>query len=427
MDPSIKACKIVDSFVDGYLNEIPTYNDEYWIKSPKEQVEIKTKFSKVDVNKKIKPKYVNIKDYEKLVRAKDAYSDPKFIEARDYVNPFENIGRSIFMNRAGVKLANIDAVFKVSFEEFGVDKMESNKKLTFCDIAGGPGAFTQYLQYRYPKSYGYGISIRSTSENLNWNTNLLKLKNFDIYYGDDNTGNLYTNWENFIDHVLDNTEDTGVDLVVADGGIDVSEGQYDQQEFLSSRLLIIQVCLGISCCRSGGNFVVKVFDTVSEISAQTIYLLSLCFKKITIFKPSSSRPANSERYIVCIYKKNDIEDYYNTIYDACLEYTDDQYLESFLDKSTPIPDHFVKWLTNLNNLSIKIQTNEAVKIIKYFKGEKISNTNYNIVNFLKFWNLPSYNFQITFNKNYLITHCPKYFKKQGPAPKLPIKGRQKSK
>lgn len=49
----------------------------------------------------------------------------------------------------------------------------------------------------------------------------------------------------------------------------------------------------------GGTFVCKFFDIHEEFTANIVWLLYQLFEGICITKPLSSRPANSERYIVC--------------------------------------------------------------------------------------------------------------------------------
>jgi cap1 methyltransferase len=43
-----------------------------------------------------------------------------------------------------------------------------------------------------------------------------------------------------------------------------------------------------------------MFDTFSSLSIEILYLLSYLYETVYITKPLSSRPANSEKYIVCI-------------------------------------------------------------------------------------------------------------------------------
>ena len=45
----------------------------------------------------------------------------------------------------------------------------------------------------------------------------------------------------------------------------------------------------------GGHFVCKVFDMFTPFSVGLFYLLYRSFDKVCIFKPVTSRPANSER------------------------------------------------------------------------------------------------------------------------------------
>ena len=56
---------------------------------------------------------------------------------------------------------------------------------------------------------------------------------------------------------------------------------------------IIIVCSFVS---AGGNFVCKIFDMFTPFSVGLFYLLYRCFKRVCLFKPVTSRPANSERY-----------------------------------------------------------------------------------------------------------------------------------
>lgn len=46
---------------------------------------------------------------------------------------------------------------------------------------------------------------------------------------------------------------------------------------------------------AGGHFVCKTFDLFTPFSVGLVYLLYLCFDRVSLFKPITSRPANSER------------------------------------------------------------------------------------------------------------------------------------
>ncbi|CAG8806403.1 18064_t:CDS:2, partial [Gigaspora rosea] len=48
-----------------------------------------------------------------------------------------------------------------------------------------------------------------------------------------------------------------------------------------------------------GDFVLKLFDVFTPFTAGVVWILYRHFEKICIIKPLPSRPANSERYIIC--------------------------------------------------------------------------------------------------------------------------------
>lgn len=277
MDPSAAICILYDSLkeapptvpviTDGNV-VVGIEGDEYnkWY-SETDEIEMTVNYEQISVDSAPPPRYGDPNRYRVLQTVKDAFEAEGFIQARDATNPFELIGRSIFINRAAVKLANIDAVHHVTNEMFTFDRKQTNSTFTFCDVAAGPGGFTQYLQYRYPSSKGYGMTLRH--EKLDWSTRFLNMDRFNAFYGKDNTGNLYTNWDQFINYVR-TEQPEGVDLVTADGGFDLEDNMdktlLHRQEFLSSRLLLTQALVGIGCAKVGGNFVVKVFDTVTQLS-----------------------------------------------------------------------------------------------------------------------------------------------------------------
>jgi len=43
----------------------------------------------------------------------DGVPEKDFLQARNRANPYEAVGRSIFINRAAVKMANMDYLFKL--------------------------------------------------------------------------------------------------------------------------------------------------------------------------------------------------------------------------------------------------------------------------------------------------------------------------
>jgi hypothetical protein len=89
-----------------------------------------------------------------------------------------------------------------------------------------------------------------------------------------------------------------MDIITADGGIDVSI-DFNKQEQLVSKLIISEVIYAITMQKKGGHFVLKIFDIFSKLTVDLLYLLSSTYAEVYITKPHTSRLANSEKYIIC--------------------------------------------------------------------------------------------------------------------------------
>ena len=74
---------------------------------------------------------------------------------------------------------------------------------------------------------------------------------------------------------------------------------------ISLRHDLDMILYGISDCITehyllqGGNFVVKMFTMFESETVCMLYLLSICFHQIEVFKPATSKEGNSEVYVVC--------------------------------------------------------------------------------------------------------------------------------
>ncbi|PHZ14421.1 FtsJ-domain-containing protein [Rhizopus microsporus ATCC 52813] len=223
-------------------------------------------------------------------------------QARSKSNPFERIGHGVFMNRAAMKLAAMDA-------DFGLTATKGSNQFKFLDICGGPGGFSEYILWRIhswgESCHGYGITLKMPAEKdeMNWHTEKFRVDipkdSFSIIYGQDGTGDLYKP-ENIrdVESLISKETQNGVDLAVADGGFDFS-GHEAEQEQLAQKLILCEIITMLSTLRQGGAFVCKFFDMFTEFTVDLVWLLYQLFDEICITKPLSSRPANSERYVIC--------------------------------------------------------------------------------------------------------------------------------
>lgn len=355
MDPTDKACQIDETKL--VLSNLDQLETPEWI-SPEISIKHEDEIYQT----------IYQEDFDMLADLKDGFDGKYFIEARNEANPYEEIQNSIFANRAGIKIANTDAVFHLT-GDFSFGSPRVFDKLTFADIAAGPGAFTQYIQWRCPNSFGFGMTLKHKT--LDWDFNIIDPERFEAYYGKGNKGDLYEDAEDFVS-LLDSKGK--VDLITSDGGFDLSNDKQKmrKQEYVSSRLFLSQVLVGVggtkqsgNGTKKGGSFVVKLFDTNTLFSFQVIYLISQCFDKVCIFKPISSRPANAERYLVAT-GRNDNEYVYDILTKVHRSY-DQSFVSSIFDD--PLPDTFVTWIERQNKRSLDRQLSTTKLILEYMKKE----------------------------------------------------------
>lgn len=105
----------------------------------------------------------------------------------------------------------------------------------------------------------------------------------------------------------------GATLFTADGGFDMN-GRFDEQESLSLSLIEAEVCIGVTALALGGCMVIKFYDVFMDSTKALIEWMYGSFEEVYIYKPCTSRPANSERYVICLRKlaspvANDIHDF----------------------------------------------------------------------------------------------------------------------
>ena len=172
--------------------------------------------------------------------------------------------------------------------------------LTFFDVCGGPGAFSQtLLEETRGRVKGYGITLKDVSKSLSWYRSLLADDRFTPLYGADGTGNVFPP-EN-IENVADVIKHT-VDFALADGGFEIkpdpvtNERRENYQELITGRLLLAQILLALETLKEGGDFVCKMFDVFSPFTASLLFCLTYFFESVYIVKPFHSRIVNRYNY-----------------------------------------------------------------------------------------------------------------------------------
>lgn len=243
----------------------------------------------------------------------DALSGDEFLKARTRANPYEFIRGAVFQNRAAMKMANMDSAFDFMFtnpkNDRGRDMVGPNDLLYFADICAGPGGFSEYVLWRKGwQAKGFGFTLRGDNDFKLEEFLAGTPETFEPHYGANDDGDIFNeaNLIEFRRFVMESTDNKGVHFVMADGGFSV-EGQENIQEILSKQLYLCQFLCAISILRQGGHFVCKLFDVFTAFSVGLVYLMYRAFDEVYVFKPVTSRPANSERYLVCKGLRGNIE------------------------------------------------------------------------------------------------------------------------
>ena len=181
---------------------------------------------------------------------------------------------------------------------------KTQQSLRSAHVAEGPGGFIEAFldraeTNRKKVTKSYGMTLKPNGSNIpGWrraHTFLQKHPEIIIHYGKDGTGDLYKtpNQESFIELCSPK-----VNLYTADGGFDFSQ-DYSTQEKDVYPLLISSSLIGLQCLQTDGLFVMKLFDIFGEPTHFLIRQITYCFKDWILYKPATSRPCNSERYLIC--------------------------------------------------------------------------------------------------------------------------------
>ena len=247
-------------------------------------------------------------------------------------------------------------------------------------LAEGPGGFIEAFNYKRNNKGDkyYGMTLISDDVNIpSWKKSshfINNNKNVIIEYGSTKTGDLFIK-ENLL-YCNDNYANT-MDYITADGGFDFSV-DFNKQEELSMKLIIAQIFFAIIMQKEGGNFVLKIFDIFKFKTVEIIFLLSNLYDYVYIYKPYTSRVANSEKYVICKNYKNNNE----TINKEIIDNFD--YLLNNIDNiyslfNITLPKLFLKKIEEINAIYGQQQIeniNTTLNFIREFIN--IKHNNYNL-------------------------------------------------
>jgi hypothetical protein len=263
------------------------------------------------------PLLFNHKCYGLLKKQKNRISSynttRKWDKYKKYLNDFElvfttsngypNISQYTPISRSFFKLWEILHDF---INELPSSILDNTSNLKTCSVAEGPGGFIEAL-VKYRRDLGtpctndkyFGMTLFPYNKSVpqwKFSSDFIKLNNITLSYGKDGSGSLY-NMDN-IDYLTSLIGQGTCDLVTGDGGFDYSY-DFNEQEEATLPLLMCESLAALSVQKKGGSFILKIFDISTPKMFQLLFLLYNAYDSVYITKPFSSRPANSEKYLVC--------------------------------------------------------------------------------------------------------------------------------
>jgi len=199
------------------------------------------------------------------------------------------------LSRAFFKMLEIYDSLRIIPDEF------NSKSGAIAHLAEGPGGFMEAV-YKRRKADGhqddhFGITLYPKNRNIPGWSQLHRRKTHPLHNPKVRmlTGDLYKT--NTILNFAKHFRSKKAFLVTCDGGFDYSK-DFNNQERNSWRIIFAEIVTGLLVQKKGGTMVCKMFDLFTHFSLQMIYILTALYKDVYIFKPRTSRPANSEKYVI---------------------------------------------------------------------------------------------------------------------------------
>lgn len=246
-------------------------------------------------------------------------------------------------------------------------------KINTFSLAEGPGGFIEALirLRKNKRDKYYGITLISDNKNIpGWkkSNSIINNKQFLLIKGETNNGDIlnYKNLEYCYKHYKNN-----FNFITADGGFDFSI-DFNNQEVMSSKLILAEVFYALLTQKYDGCFVLKVFDTFTLLLSEIIYILCSFYSKVYISKPNTSRYANSEKYIICTkFKLKNSSMYYDSFLKILKQINEKKNIYSIL--SFKLPYNFIVKLEEINILLGEQQIETLLSTIDLIKNPKNNN------------------------------------------------------
>jgi 23S rRNA U2552 (ribose-2'-O)-methylase RlmE/FtsJ len=260
-----------------------------------------------------------------------------------------------------------------------------NKNGKIAYLAEGPGGFLEAVyQKRHVKKlddHHYGITLKPINKDIPGWTQLHKRKKSFLNKNKVHlfTGDLYKTKTIF--DFSNHFRKEKAFLVTCDGGFDCSE-DFNNQERNCWKIILCEMVTAFLIQEKKGTLVCKVFDLFTIFSVQIIYILSFLYEDVYIFKPKTSRPANSEKYIVAKKFKGIPKKILEFLVDLLQTWEKNGSIsnQKIIIDHLEISKDFCEMMNHINQQIVKQQEESITKTLEYIQKspDTFTNKNYNI-------------------------------------------------
>ena len=328
----------------------------------------------------------------------------------DEIKKFSNEYEFIYTNNLD-NFKNISNIFPISrsyfklweiLHDFKLIKIIPDEPFISCHLAEGPGGFIECI-YKYICKYIIGdftnikiygsTLISKDSSTPRWKIKKSIQSKYNIILNNtlEENGDLYDIDQ--VEMLINKVGKYTCNFLTADGGFDFSKN-YNNQEQNFINLFVSEIYIILNLLKDDGNALIKIFDIYSKNSIKVLYIISLFFEKIYIVKPLTSRPANSEKYILGYkFNKNKEYDFYLNILKNIIITKN---LEFLNNNNIIVQFKFIEKILNYNRWYTKRQISYIDKTINYINEYKTTN------------NIDYLNNIYYLNRYYCIEWCKKY-------------------
>lgn len=294
-------------------------------------------------------------------KIEDAYANRKWDRYKKFANEYELVFTTCYGCPSLSKYIPISRSFFKMWEVISdlpeVYKLDRREGLTMTFMAEGPGGFMEAMLKKrnqlVDKSVSvndrsYGITLTSHQKNIPYwklKSDVFQNNAITLLTGEDGTGDL-THLPN-IDAFVSSVGRHQCDVITADGGFDFS-ADFNNQEVMSLKLIVCEVTLALQIQKvsDDSTFFLKIYDIFTMPTMQILYVLKMFYTHVTFIKPLTSRPANSEKYVLCHgFKRPELErDILNTLRQCIAS----SYFEDVLPSHITLPTAFFSDIIHYN-------------------------------------------------------------------------------